>query len=277
MLERTQRFDGIKPGCTRRLLPSRKLRRFVREPRTQPHKLQRLPSAQPAHRLRHTGIDHGPLDVLESTGSRKQIEALFFSIASSLPTQCTICSSGTCDLCYTTNMQKSKLIIVAGLPGSGKSTVAEKLAAELSLPLFSVDPIESSILKSGLKRSFETGLAAYLVAETLADEQLKLGLSVIIDAVNPVKEARAMWRNLTRKHHATLIIIECVLDKELHKQRIESRIRNMHGIPEVTWQDVENRRQEYQPWEEERLVLNTANTPEENVKQALDYITKFHL
>src|SRR5690348_10951117 len=159
-------------------------------------------------------------------------------------------------------MNKLRLIIVAGLPGSGKSTLAESLAAETSLPIFSVDPIEASIIKSGLERSFETGLAAYLVAETLADEQLKCGLSVIIDAVSPVQEARDMWHNLARKHNATLIIVECVLDKGLHKKRIESRIRNMYGIPEVTWEDVENRRETYLPWKEERLVLDTAKAHE---------------
>ena len=169
-------------------------------------------------------------------------------------------------------MNKPKLIIIAGLPGSGKSTVAESLAEELSIPLFSVDPIESSMIKSGLERSFETGLAAYIVAETLAGEQLKHRLSVIIDAVSPVQEARDMWHNLARTQNARLIIIECVLERELHKQRIESRIRDMHGMPEVTWEDVENRRETYLPWKEERLVLDSADTREKSVKKALDYI-----
>lgn len=169
-------------------------------------------------------------------------------------------------------MRKSKVIVISGLPGSGKSTTAEALAEKLSIPLFPVDPIESSIIKSGIKRSFETGLAAYVVAEALAGEQLKRGLSVIIDTVSPVQEARDMWHNLVRKHNATLIIIECVVERELHKQRIESRIRNMHGIPEVTWEDVENRRKNYVPWKEERLVLDTATTHENSVKKALDYI-----
>jgi predicted kinase len=85
-----------------------------------------------------------------------------------------------------------KLIIISGLPGLGKSTVAEGVAEKLSIPIFSVDPIESSIIKSGIKKSFETGYATYLVAETLADEQLGLGMSVILDAVSGVKPARDM-------------------------------------------------------------------------------------
>jgi adenylate kinase family enzyme len=64
-----------------------------------------------------------------------------------------------------------KIIVVSGLPGSGKSTVAEGIAEQLMVPILSVDPIESSIIRSGITQSFETGLAAYLVAETLAAEQ----------------------------------------------------------------------------------------------------------
>ncbi|GCE15288.1 AAA family ATPase [Tengunoibacter tsumagoiensis] len=173
---------------------------------------------------------------------------------------------------YSIDMKNVQLILISGLPGAGKSTLAESLVEKLSMPLFSVDPIESSIIKSGITRRFETGLAAYIVAETLAGEQLKHGLSVIIDAVNPVQEARAMWHNLARTHHATLIIIECVLERELHQERIASRVRNMHGIPELTWQDVEHSRKNYLPWTEERLVLDTANGHEENVQKALDYI-----
>jgi predicted kinase len=170
------------------------------------------------------------------------------------------------------NNNLKKLIIVSGLPGSGKSTVAEGVAEKMRLPIFSVDPIESSIIKSGIKTSFETGLAAYLVAETLAAEQLSLGLSVIIDAVSPVREAREMWRNLANRFNAQLIIVECVLESKLHKQRIESRVRNMYGIPEVTWDDVENRRKEYLAWAEESLVLDSADTIEMTINKALQYI-----
>jgi predicted kinase len=166
-----------------------------------------------------------------------------------------------------------KVIVVSGLPGSGKSTVAEGIAEKLGIPIFSVDPIESSIIKSGIKRSFETGLAAYLVTETLVAEQLSLGIPAVIDAVSAVKEARDMWRTLSNKFNARLIIIECVLDRDLHKKRIESRVRNIHGIPEVTWNDVDNRSKEYLTWKEKRLVLDTSDNIESNLDRAFEYIS----
>jgi predicted kinase len=169
-------------------------------------------------------------------------------------------------------MNKLKIIVVSGLPGSGKSTIADAIAKKLNVPIFSIDPIESSLLESGIKRSFETGLAAYLVAKKLAAEQLKLGMSVVIDAVSPVKEARDMWHDLEEKNNAQLFIIECTLEEQIHKKRIEARVRKMHGIPEVSWKDVENRKKEYLTWEEKRLVINTAKPNEENVQEVLHYI-----
>jgi predicted kinase len=169
-------------------------------------------------------------------------------------------------------LNRKKVIVVSGLPGSGKSTVAEDIAERLQFPLFSVDPIESSILRGGIARGFETGLAAYLVVETVAEAQLKRGLSIIIDAVCPLKEARAMWRNLANRHDSKLIIIECMLNRELHRKRLESRVRNLYGFAEITWQDVESRRTEYQRWEEERLVLDTSAAKELNVRLTLEYI-----
>jgi predicted kinase len=86
-------------------------------------------------------------------------------------------------------MTSHKLIILAGLPGSGKSTLADGLSRHFSLPLFSIDPIEAAMWRGGLPRD-QTGIAAYVVAQALAEEHLRLGLSVLIDAVNPIGRAR---------------------------------------------------------------------------------------
>jgi predicted kinase len=165
-----------------------------------------------------------------------------------------------------------QLIVLSGLPGSGKSTLAVGLSRTLSFPVFSVDPIEAAMWRSGLaKRS--TGIAAYDVAIALADEHLRLGHSVIVDAVNPVEAPRAAWRNLAAKYRADLKIIECVCaDEAVHRQRIEARVRNIAGMPEVTWARVLERRTEYEDWTDARLILDTStDTPEELLAAALRY------
>lgn len=166
-----------------------------------------------------------------------------------------------------------KLIILAGLPGSGKSTLAESLARHFSLPLFSVDPIEAAMWRGGVPRD-HTGIAAYVVAQALAEEHLKLGHSVVIDAVNPVEAPRAAWRNLGATYRADLKVIECVcVDQATHRRRIEARTRGIDGMVEVTWARVEQRRAEYEAWTDPRLTLDTsAHPPERLLAEAIEYL-----
>jgi predicted kinase len=170
-------------------------------------------------------------------------------------------------------MTSQKLIVVAGLPGSGKSTVAEALSGALSLPVFSIDPIEAAMWRGGLAKA-ETGIAAYEVAIALAGEHLRLGHSVIVDAVNPVEAPRAAWQDLAATHRADLRIIECVCsDETVHRQRVEARVRNIAGMPEVTWARVLQRRAEYEPWTDPRLTLDTsAQSAEQLLVAAVNYL-----
>lgn len=166
---------------------------------------------------------------------------------------------------------------MSGLPGSGKSTLSEKIASRLKLPLLSVDPIESAVIKAGIVKGFETGYAAYLVAETLAQEQIKLGNSVVIDAVNAENEAKQMWVDCAAHLHVPLVVIECVLkDTVLHRTRIEARIRGLHGMEEITWEQVQERRKAYTQWKQGILSIEMSDNNDTNLKVALDFIARHH-
>lgn len=166
----------------------------------------------------------------------------------------------------------TKLILTSGLPGSGKSTVAAHLSSALSLPVVSIDPIEAAMWRAGIPHDM-TGIAAYEVARAVAEENVKLGISIIVDAVNPVEAARAMWRSLTQEQGATLLIIECVCsDTRLHRQRIEQRQRNIPGMAEVTWERVEERRREYEPLADHRLILDTTQDIADTTEAAIAYV-----
>ena len=171
-------------------------------------------------------------------------------------------------------MTSQKLVVMSGLPASGKSTVADGLARHFSMPVFSVDPIEAAMWRGGLPKD-QTGIAAYEVAVALADEQMRLGHSVIVDAVNPVEAPRAAWRELAARHRAQLKIVECVCaDEAIHRRRVEARRRNIEGMPEVRWERVLERRAEYEPWRDVRLVLDTsAQPPDRLLAEAIRYVT----
>jgi predicted kinase len=166
-----------------------------------------------------------------------------------------------------------RLIVMAGLAGTGKSTLARELARRLHVPVFSVDPIESAIVEAGIARSFETGLAAYLVARALADAQLAAGGDAIIDAVNAEEEGKDVWRTLARAHGLAPHIIECrCSDEALHRMRLAERRRGL-AIPEPSWDDVQQRSQAYTTWTEPLLAVDAAASLEANAARALAWLS----
>lgn len=167
---------------------------------------------------------------------------------------------------------------MAGLPGAGKSTIGQVLGSRLGLPVVSVDPIESAILRAGIDSDQPTGLAAYLVAEMYAQSILTSGQSVIVDAVNAVAPAREQWVNLAGSLNEPLRFIEVVCsDAELHRSRIENRERSLPFL-ELTWNAVEQSLEDYADWAGPsaavaRITLDSVDSLGVNVERALAFVT----
>jgi DNA polymerase III delta prime subunit len=87
------------------------------------------------------------------------------------------------------------LVVLAGLPGTGKTTLGQLLAAELGAAYLRIDAIETAVIRCGLAQA-PVGPVGYVIAHDVAAATLALGKSVVVDAVNPVPEARAGWHAL---------------------------------------------------------------------------------
>jgi predicted kinase len=165
------------------------------------------------------------------------------------------------------------LIVMSGLPGAGKSSIAQALGRRLAAPVLSVDPVEAAMWRAGIGRDEPTGLAAYVVVETLASEIMTLGQAVIVDAVNDVVEAREQWRGLAHRQGATLRFVEVVCsDHAMHRRRLEGRQRDIDGFPEPTWASVEARRKNFEAWDENRLVLDSTAPIADNVEAVVTHL-----
>lgn len=162
---------------------------------------------------------------------------------------------------------------MAGLPAAGKSAMAEGLARVLGCAVLSVDPVEAAIWRAGVSRDQPTGLAAYVVVEVLAAEQLALGHDVIIDAVNAVVPAREQWRRVAERTGSVLRFIEVrCCDQSEHRRRLEGRRRDIDGFREPAWEEVQARRADLDDWHDDRLVLDSMTSLGDNLRVALDHL-----
>jgi predicted kinase len=165
---------------------------------------------------------------------------------------------------------------MAGLPAAGKSAVAEGLARALGCAVLSVDPVEAAMWRAGVGRDQPTGLAAYVVVEALAAEQLALGHDVIVDAVNEVEPGREQWRGLAGRTGSVLRFIEVrCSDQGEHRRRLEGRERGNDGLPEPSWDSVQARRAGFGGWLDDRLVLDSMASLDENVQRAVDDVAVY--
>ena len=166
------------------------------------------------------------------------------------------------------------LIVCAGLPAAGKSTLALDLAGALNCAVLGVDQAEAAMWRARVSPSGPTHHAAYLVVGALAAEQLTLGHDVIVDAVNGPEQARAQWRDLAREVGAELrfIVVECG-DDRVFRNRVEHRTRRIEGFPEPTWEGVLRRRAEFPPWTDERLTIDSVHPRAANLQTALEYLS----
>jgi predicted kinase len=157
------------------------------------------------------------------------------------------------------------LIVFGGLPGTGKTVIAKELAWQLDGVYLRIDSIEQAIRDSGVveKDLFDAG---YRVGYAVAEDNLRLGRTVIADSVNPLAVTRDAWLAAAHCADAPAIEIEVKCsDINEHRRRVEIRLTDIPGLRPPTWQEVLAR--DYQPWEREHLVIDTADQSiEESVK-----------
>ncbi len=88
------------------------------------------------------------------------------------------------------------IIIIGGVPGAGKTTLANELSKTLNVPAFSKDELEAAIVRKGFSSNKEMNGVGYEIMSTLAKRQIKNGNSTIFDFIASKKRTIALWPDI---------------------------------------------------------------------------------
>ncbi|MBB3612058.1 AAA family ATPase [Rhizobium sp. BK602] len=149
------------------------------------------------------------------------------------------------------------LVIFGGLPGSGKTTVAQALAKRLKGVYVRVDTIEQALRNSDVLKADE-GPAGYVIAYGVAEDNLKLGQTVVADSVNSIRITRDAWLSVAKRAGTRAVEVEVVCsDRIEHRRRAETRATDVEGLVKPTWDEIVNRT--YEDWGTRPIVVDTAH------------------
>jgi predicted kinase len=126
----------------------------------------------------------------------------------------------------------TRIVIVTGPPASGKSTLASRLAADLSLPAITKDGIKETLLnQSGsvdVEESKQLGRGAWAVLWHVLEAELAARRSVLVEGNFSAEHADEHLARLAERFAFTTLQIYCFAPVDVLHERYEARIGERH-------------------------------------------------
>ena len=120
------------------------------------------------------------------------------------------------------------MAVVSGLPGSGKTTFARRLAAQVPLAILESDALRQALVTQP-KHSSKESKRLFAAIHVLAYEFLLEGISVLVDATNLRESNRAELYDLAERAGVRLFLVSVKAPPEVIRERLERR--TMHPDP----------------------------------------------
>ena len=165
---------------------------------------------------------------------------------------------------------KPFLIIVLGLPGTGKSTFATAFAQKIKAEHLNTDKIRDQLGLRG-KYDQETKSMIYQQMLSLARKKLKENQHVIIDGTFSNTEWRKKILSLANEFSCKISWFVMDADEAIIKERISKKRR----YSEADFSVYKKVRNSYDPILYPNLVLHSDQySVDEMIEQALNYLTR---
>lgn len=154
------------------------------------------------------------------------------------------------------------LIVICGLPASGKSTIAQALGERSGFAVFNSDVIRKRLAgKNPTERagggwgediySADFTAATYKALAEAAAQELRAGNGVILDATYREVAERMRLRDLAAETAKPIVFAECMVTDEQARQRLTARALAPDTVSDATWEVYLQQKAAFTPFGQE--------------------------
>jgi len=161
------------------------------------------------------------------------------------------------------------LVVVSGLPGTGKTYFSQKLAARLPFVILESDAVRKTLFP----RPVYTPVEHYLVFRAihgLIAQLLKRGIPVILDATSLSEGDREPLYAMAEKAGARLVLVQMRAPEELVKQRLTQRSADGKNLSDADWAVYQMLAPKQEPMRRKHYVADTSR----DISPVIDRVVK---
>jgi predicted kinase len=167
------------------------------------------------------------------------------------------------------------LIVMRGDPGTGKSTIARAISAALHAPLIDRDIIRQKAVDIFGNLPL-VGRFSYELMFALAEEQLSLGLSVVMDTPLTYRTTYEQAKELARSFHAPMLVVHCQCPPEVQKRRLEGRVGKVSEFQITSWREWLQWKPRFEDFDDHGCIIDTSNPLEDSLAKVIRTIHELH-
>jgi predicted kinase len=154
-------------------------------------------------------------------------------------------------------MGRSTLTLIAGLPGVGKSTVAQLLAEKTGAVVINSDVVRRELFPERRDYSSKETQAVITETDRRVREFLGKGKNVILDALFTKERPRKIHESLAKELGANFQILLVVANEDVVKERMDIR-GQQESVSEATFAYYLDRKKHFEPIEGDHTVIDNS-------------------
>lgn len=163
-----------------------------------------------------------------------------------------------------------RLILVCGLPGTGKTSVAEKIADKTESFVFNTDVLRKELFEKPKYTKEEKSLVYSLLFE-MAEKFLRSAKNVVLDGTFYKKELRENVKEIAKKVKSDFHMVEVRCDEKILKERMEKR-KKQKTPSDADFEIYRKIKKQFEPIREKHFVFDTGKDLEKQIERFLKTI-----